>query len=541
MRKTFPPLILRHRWLILLALVSLGLRLSMLTWGTGIGEHAGIYHPDEHKAWRSMTNFPGNYLNNHRFEYGTALQYTLAIVCYPFNLGWGKLGPLMGGLDRIEFNILTFRFVNCLFGVGCIFLIFNLGRKLYDELTAWLAAGLVAFGFYHVVNSPICSLDVPMSFFVTLLLLMVPWAFGKKTHRAFVLLGLATGYLIGMKIYAFFIGIIPLVYLLGAILADRRRWWEEARSWIPFMLTYAGVAIATTFISTPHIFLNFPEYVAWMTSRPDLWFPGEMHDGWRIRRGWGLAFNEMYTPLLAWVPVAGVFFSYPGRTHPWFKCWLSMPILVLAILLFWGGWIPARYLLFISTILALFTARMLAWMIQRRSLAARSLAWGFAVFILMWNVRSIAIAMEAKIFDTRTTASAYLDEHLPEGARITMANAPDFRDWHEHEWRYPQIQADRYQQVSILEEPDYIITNGVNLIRMWRALLNKDKHLDGDYNWQGKGWWLDKQVPTPAEFRFYQDLLFDQQRYELVQTWPAELRVKFPFSGPEIRLYRKKS
>lgn len=541
MRKKWFILIRQHRWLILLALLSLVLRLSMLTWGTGIDEHTGYYHPDEHKAWRSMTNFPGNYLNNHRYEYGTALQYTLAICCYPVNIGWNKIGVLFGGIDRLQFNVLAFRFVNSLFGVGCVFLVFKLGRKLYDGMTAWFAAALVALGYYHVINSPICSLDVPMSFFVTLLLLLVPWAFERKSKGAFVLLGMATGYLIGMKIYAFFIGIVPLVYLGGAILKDRSRWWEEARTWIAPMSIYAGVAILTTFITTPHIFLHFPEYVAWMTSRPDLWFPGEMHQGWRIRRGWGLAFNEMYTPFLAWVPLAGFLFSYPGRNHPYFKCWLSMPILVCSILLFWGGWIPARYLLFISTILALFSARMLARLIQHRSLLTRSLACSLAVFILVWNLRSIVIAIEVRKHDSRTIAAAYLAGYLPEGARLTMANAPDFRDWREHEWRYPVIRAEKYQLVSILDEPEYIVTNDINLVRMRRALLDKHKHLDEDFNWVGGGWWLDKQIPTAEEFRFYQDLIFDQENYELVQSWPGEVRIKIPFSGPEIRLYRKKS
>jgi hypothetical protein len=76
---------------------------------------------------------------------------------------------------------------------------------------------------------------------------------------------------------------------------------------------------------------------------------------------------------------------------------------------------------------------------------------------------------------------------------------------------------------------------------MRRALLDKHKHLDEDFNWVGGGWWLDKQVPTAEEFRFYQDLIFDQENYELVQSWPGEVRIKIPFSGPEIRLYRKKS
>ncbi len=69
--------------LALLVAAALIVRLATLTWGIGLGRFSGWYHPDESKAWSSVVGFPGNYLTNRNFLYGTALQY---MVVWPDSL-----------------------------------------------------------------------------------------------------------------------------------------------------------------------------------------------------------------------------------------------------------------------------------------------------------------------------------------------------------------------------------------------------------------------------------------------------------------------
>ena len=93
--------------LALLVAAALVLRLATLTWGIGLGRFSGWYHPDESKAWSSVVGFPGNYLTNRNFLYGTALQYTLGTLLLPFKYRWHHGHPLVPSLTYVQFAVLA--------------------------------------------------------------------------------------------------------------------------------------------------------------------------------------------------------------------------------------------------------------------------------------------------------------------------------------------------------------------------------------------------------------------------------------------------
>lgn len=77
----------RQRWLLgAILLVGLALRLAPLTWGLPTSPHDDYYHPDETKVSRGMLDFPGNYLTNREFRYGSVVQYTQGLLLLPVKL-----------------------------------------------------------------------------------------------------------------------------------------------------------------------------------------------------------------------------------------------------------------------------------------------------------------------------------------------------------------------------------------------------------------------------------------------------------------------
>src|SRR5437773_279142 len=91
-----------------LVVVGLALRLATLTWGMNLGPFSGWYHPDESKVWVSVVQFPRNYLTNRTFIYGTALQYTVGTLLYPFKRLWPAVHAL-APITYQQFAVLAIR------------------------------------------------------------------------------------------------------------------------------------------------------------------------------------------------------------------------------------------------------------------------------------------------------------------------------------------------------------------------------------------------------------------------------------------------
>ncbi|MRR32370.1 glycosyltransferase family 39 protein, partial [bacterium] len=77
---------------------------------------------------------------------------------------------LLSLVYRIQFSDLAARLLAVSFGVGTIFLTYQIGRILYGRLPGALAALFIALMPYHVIVSRQVLLDGPMVFFTTLTL-----------------------------------------------------------------------------------------------------------------------------------------------------------------------------------------------------------------------------------------------------------------------------------------------------------------------------------------------------------------------------------
>jgi len=100
-----------------------------------------------------------------------------------------------------------------LFGIGCVFLVYKVGKTMYGTRTGLLAAGLFALTPWQVVLSRSFLIDVQCLFFSLLYLLVGIWAVRKASLKLTLASGIFFGIALLTKLFAVFT-LIPLVLFL---------------------------------------------------------------------------------------------------------------------------------------------------------------------------------------------------------------------------------------------------------------------------------------------------------------------------------------
>jgi len=96
-----------------------------------------------------------------------------------------------------------------LFGLGCIVLVYEIGRIIYSRATGYFAALLFAFSPWHLILSRSFLIDTQCLFFSLLSLILGIIAIQRSAFRLFVLSGIIFAVAFTTKLYAIFV-LIPL-------------------------------------------------------------------------------------------------------------------------------------------------------------------------------------------------------------------------------------------------------------------------------------------------------------------------------------------
>jgi hypothetical protein len=203
------PLFARWRSLAVpfLLLAALVLRVNDLNWDSG-----HIFHPDERHILMvteavklpfpidlNLLLTPQSPLNPHSFAYGSLIFYQLRILQWLISTIAGLLGlgpasavwlePGMGGLRYIG------RALSALYDTGTVYLTYRLGLALYSRRVGLMAAAFLAFSVLPIQYAHFYASDTPLTFFVTLTLLLsaffVRWGERRHALGAAVAAGLA--------------------------------------------------------------------------------------------------------------------------------------------------------------------------------------------------------------------------------------------------------------------------------------------------------------------------------------------------------------
>jgi 4-amino-4-deoxy-L-arabinose transferase-like glycosyltransferase len=101
-------------------------------------------------------------------------------------------------------------FLVTLFGLGCVVLIYEIGRTLYDKTTGFFAALIFAFSPWHLIMSRAFLIDAQCLFFSLLSLLVGILAVRRGLFKLFLVSGIIFAAAFNTKLYAIFT-LIPLL------------------------------------------------------------------------------------------------------------------------------------------------------------------------------------------------------------------------------------------------------------------------------------------------------------------------------------------
>lgn len=158
----------------------------------------------------------GNYANwDTQLEYSAALgvvKWHLPYISYGNFINQPPIGYYIDSLFFIMFGSASYTLgvaVITLFGLGCIFLVYMLGKTLYSTRAGLFAAALLCLTPWHLVISTSFLIDAQCLFFSLLFLLTGIWAIKRTSLKLFLLTGVMFGLASLTKVYAVFM-IIPL-------------------------------------------------------------------------------------------------------------------------------------------------------------------------------------------------------------------------------------------------------------------------------------------------------------------------------------------
>ena len=509
-----------------MALLALALRLLPIGWGAGLRPHEGFYHPDEPKVFASTAGFPGNYLSNPILIYGTAVQYGLGVVLLPAKVlwAWGLRPPPFEHYGH--FVLLAERGLHVLLGVLTLLVLYRLGLRLFDRRVALLASALLAISPLHVLNSALATLDVPAAFLATLVLLLSLRASFSERRRDFVWLGLAAGALLGTKIAAAVALVAPLTLLVAGRSQHRLvgRW-----------ALAGGIAAAVFLITTPALVVKTGDYLAFMSDQHATWVAARPHDLLSILAVQAASLGTALgwpTALLGLAGLAAAVARSEARDR---LGHLALLAVLLAHVVFWRGYAPARFALLVVPMLCLYAALSLVLLLtaggvlRRAGLGALALAFAFSAWATAGGLR------QRTGDDPRTLAAREIVVVVPQGATVALAAATESDPWTGHAWRYPRLPDGAYVFKALLDRPAYIVTTSYVLRRIAPLVARPE----GGVATQDEVRWFHGRVPSPPELHFYRALLGGTAGYTLERSWKPAGVDPVEFAAPEIRLYRR--
>ena len=219
MRKLFAaPLPRPDLFLVGILLLAFALRVWGLGWGLPSATHYFSYHPDESRVLEAssltMNVFAGRLLP-HFYNYGSLQLY---LVCFA-----NTLAALFGGLEIVPKAMaawypqwakmyLVGRWLTVGMGVGTVWAVYAIGRRLWGRRAGLLAALMLAIMPLHAQHSHFLTVDVPATFWAMLSLLWaVRLATGEpKPWKAALWAGVFAGFAAATK-YNLALIVLPLL------------------------------------------------------------------------------------------------------------------------------------------------------------------------------------------------------------------------------------------------------------------------------------------------------------------------------------------
>ena len=347
------------------------------------------------------------------FVYGTFPLYLTKVV-----------GELLGYHDYTNIHFVG-RFFSAFFDLGVVFLVFKIGRKVYDEKVGLWAAFLYSIMVLPIQLSHFFTVDTFLNFFIVLSFYLLVLLTTHYSLLATTFLGISFGLALACKVSAlYFLPIIGLgyFYLLGHSWKKKRIFRKVffsgllflVASYLTLRLNQPSIFASSNFLDfhpNPQLLANFEQLKSF--NQPDTWFPPSIQ--WKKTKAiifplknlvfWGLGLPLGIIAIVA--TAVGVTSKQKTLAQFLILFW------VLALFLYQGTQFckTMRYFLPIYPFLALLSAQFLKRV--KRPLVGYLLL----VVLLVYPFSFLSIYTRPI---TRVTASEWIYQHLAAGS--TLAN-----------------------------------------------------------------------------------------------------------------------
>lgn len=262
--------------LVLLCIILVGgsiLRFYGIEWGVPRRPYWRYHYQDEGFTLGLILRMEPSELNPHYFINPTFHYYTLllsvkiaSVIGYiqPFSLPirTDNMGQPLEGVSSSDYARMFYigKIVSILQGIILIFLVFLIGRNLYNAVVGLLAAALTAVLPTLVFQSHMFVVDAPGVFWLAVAFwFLTTRVRGTKKVLWYIIAGVLIGIAIGTK-YTNILVVIPFfcqVYMTNR--ESQTTFFGRAVN-KNTILTLA-VAIAVFFLTSPHIILSFNEFL----------------------------------------------------------------------------------------------------------------------------------------------------------------------------------------------------------------------------------------------------------------------------------------
>jgi len=219
--------------------------------GAGIPFNIGVDEPEIMSRVVQMMR-TGDF-NPHFFDYPTLyfyLQLGVAVLRFMVGASLGRWTSL-DQVDAADFY-LPGRAVTALLGTATVLLVYRIGLR-WGARHAALAAGLMAVMPLHVRESHYVLTDVPVTFFVTLTLLLTLAAHERERASSFAWAGGAAGLAAATKYPGALVIAVPLIAVWMTLGTKPSRFLAS--------LAVVGAAAAAFLIAAPYTILDLPAFL----------------------------------------------------------------------------------------------------------------------------------------------------------------------------------------------------------------------------------------------------------------------------------------
>ena len=408
----------------LILAVALALRLHLIGFGL-----PSMYDPDEPffilKAYEMLD---GGTLNPHWFGHpGTTTLYLVMLVEVVVVLGGLLLGQ-WANIDAFATAVyanpglifIPARVCMALIGVGCVWLTYLTGRRLYGRTAGLLAAALLALNGLHIAWSQVVRTDLPATLFMMACLFFAARAADEGRWRDFLLGGAMVGLAAASKWPAASIA----VALVGAAASLAHRGRPVGASLKKLALGGAA-SIAALLAVSPFLILDWRTAVGDMLAEGKPAHLGHTGNGPLANLLWYVDGQVIGT--MGWIGLIaialGIVVTLRSATS---ARWTLVPAaLAFLVLLAAQNLIWSRWILPLLPMLALLAAAgaiaAIQWVKSRTQGKARH--WVRPVIttaLLLPSAAGAWGAIRERETDTRDQAQAWVVRHVPAGSTVVV-------------------------------------------------------------------------------------------------------------------------